>query len=138
MMDFDIIQKNGYFDIDLKNKATNKKGAILNALLEESRIPIASQQPALERGGSIKDNINNITGTRYGSLIWYFLRVYNGQEALSYIKNEVVKRLNYLKSQNIIDTWNTESLEVILENRLLTIKFSYNANSEQHKFNTSI
>ena len=138
MMDFDIIQKNGYFDIDLKNKATNKKGAILNALLEESRIPTANQQPALERGGSIKDNINNITGTRHGSVIWYFLRAYNGQEARSYIQNEVTKKLNYLKLQNIISDWNAESLEVVLENRVLTIKFSYNANNEKHKFSISI
>jgi|LauGreDrversion4_2_1035121.scaffolds.fasta_scaffold10848_5 hypothetical protein len=138
MRDFEIIQKNNYIDIDLRNTTNSNKAAIINILLEESRVPIGKTQPTLERGGSIKDNINNTTGLRYGSLIWYFLRIYNGQEATKYIAAEIEKKMKFLKSQKIIDSWNKDSLQILWSNRLLTIKFSYYANNEQHKFDTSI
>lgn len=136
MQDFDIIIKNNYIDIDLLQVANNYRGFIINAILEESRIPLASKQPTLERGGSIKDNINNTTGLRYGSLLWYYLRIYNGENAIKYIKPEIINILNHLMKIKIINSW--ENLEVAWQNRLLTIKFSYYANNELHKINTSI
>lgn len=125
-------------DLDISFESTeNKNVLIVNTLFEKGRLfkSLAKNQSILSRGGSIKDTVYNINNYTGGSIIWYLIKYYNGNDLISRIKTEIDKKLLFLKNNKIIDSYNIDS--IYIQNRTLVLFLFYTVNKNSYTLKTT-
>lgn len=132
-MDFSLTTNQGYLDIDW-TVTENKNLLIINSIFEKARCSenIAKLQPIFQRGGSIKDIVFNINGFSGGSLLWYYVKVYQ-DKGIPFIKINIDSILTNLVKQKIIESYS--NLSVVVQNRVLYLRLDYKVNEKTFNLN---
>lgn len=128
MIDFNITTEKGYIDIAIDDDY-NAKCVVLNAVLQHKRAEFQSMQPLHSRGGFIGDIIE--PSQTNDSLVWFYLRTNNENDAKALIRKEIEISLTKLVNDKIIDSFNIININVINRTLYLKVIYQANGNTEQ-------
>jgi hypothetical protein len=133
--DLQIEENNGLLDISFEEE-NNARSLVIDTLTKNLRIPFDDNKiQLLEKYGTIGDVLVD-EDIRSGSIIWYELRNKNINDILPYIRNDVIFRLERLKSQFIIN--NYEIVDIIITAKQLQITLKINNDNNTIKINQAI
>ena len=114
-MYYDLITDTDNLDITFEEES-NSRSIVINAILQDLRIPIEIDnfpgEKLLDKGGNIGNallNENNITGT----LIWYYKRHYNSDNIKIEVENNIIRTLKKLKEDKTINTFIIQQILII-------------------------